>query len=132
MFDYQTSMERYRNLLNQSLYERSLNNHTGAIVYMMEQLKQQEIKESVLAYAFLLLQAQAGAGRVDAAALDRLCEEFLAEVGGNAEKPIDFDVPDALHKLTALGLVTREHNTYAALAPDTALDALKSKWKRLF
>jgi hypothetical protein len=125
IFDYNNSMDNYRNLLNQTLFEKALNNHTGAVVYLLEQFRQQETKEAVLGYYFLLSR-----GPMESTRLDTVCEEFLAECAGAKSLVIDFDVRDSLSKLEKIGLVTREGAAYVATPLDQAFHHVRKRWKK--
>jgi hypothetical protein len=53
----------------------SMDNHGGVVLYLVEQLKYQEWKETAIAYAFLLRE-----GALSEQELDDVCEKFLRDL----------------------------------------------------
>lgn len=103
-----------------------MNNNTGAVIYLVDQVAQQEAKEAVLAYCILLNKGPASSRK-----LDQRAEKFLYKMSRRSDvrQDIDFDVHDALAKLAQLGVVKREADgTYKALSAPEALAVLKSRW----
>ena len=62
-----------------------MDNHSGVILYLMEQLKFQEWKESVIAYSFLLRE-----GPLSENDLDVTCEQYLSNLQSNSGKFLKF------------------------------------------
>ena len=58
-------------------------------------------------------------------ALDARVEAWLREKLG---EPVDFEVDDALAKLERLGVATKSGETWTAVAPETAAEALRGRW----
>jgi hypothetical protein len=52
-------------------------------------------------------------------------EAWLREKLG---EPVDFEVDDALAKLERLGVATKSGETWTAVAPETAAEALRGRW----
>jgi hypothetical protein len=129
-FDYQTNLALYDSLLNHSLYDKSLNSHTGAIVYLMEQLQQQETKEALIAYA-LLLAGGAESRAQTAKTLDTAAEGFLQDLCQDRVRPINFDIDNALRKLQQIDLVAKEGENYVAVPLATAIEQTPAVWQRL-
>ena len=89
-------------------------------------MAQQEAKEAVLAYCTLL-----NKGACKSKKLDQRVEKFLYKMSkqSSVRADIDFDVHDALDKLTGLGVVVKEDNgDYKAVPPTDALAVLKAHW----
>eukprot|EP01090_Pellita_catalonica_P004905 TRINITY_DN14715_c0_g1_i1.p1 TRINITY_DN14715_c0_g1~~TRINITY_DN14715_c0_g1_i1.p1 ORF type:complete len:441 (+),score=65.07 TRINITY_DN14715_c0_g1_i1:296-1618(+) len=126
--DYRANMIYYQSVMLKSLYERSTDNHDGVILFLMEELKQQELKEIVLAYFFLLKY-----GEQTAEELDVCCEQFLFDIQpkqtkGSGPIHIDFEVKDALEKLQGMNLCTKLHNKVQAVSLDVALASVHKLW----
>jgi hypothetical protein len=93
--------DRYRMQLAQSLYFQNLANNQGALALIVDEAEEEDVKEEVLLYRHLL-EGPVHVDQVDT--LDRKIEAFLqAEFGIR----VDFDVHDALERLLASGIVTR-------------------------
>lgn len=106
--------------LTENLYYRNLDNNAGVIHHLVDSAEEEEAKEAILGYAFLLAH-----GPATQAELDTRIETWLAEVIG---KPIDFEVDDALAKLQRFNLVTRDGERFAAVAIDQAMTVIGKRW----
>ncbi|HTE05333.1 MAG TPA: TMEM143 family protein [Planctomycetota bacterium] len=125
--NYKNRRIKFMKALSESLYFRNLDNNAGVFHRLVDEAEEEETKEAVLAYCFLLLAQREGApagfapdahapgvgGTRDArevrgaglteAELDARVEAWFAERHG---VQLDFEVDDALAKLVRLGLVT--------------------------
>jgi hypothetical protein len=112
--------------LADSLYFRNLDNNAGVFHRLVDAAEEEECKEAVLAWTFLLT----ADAPMTAPALDAAIEAFLAEhVGGE----VDFEIDDALAKLERFGVVTRaEDGTLTALEPAAAAQRLDEIWDGLY
>jgi hypothetical protein len=88
---------QYTQALTENLYFKLLDNNAGVLFRLLDDAEESECKESFLAYYFLLLQSNA----VSATELDAAIEKWLAE---RWQCRIDFEIDDALGKLSRLGL----------------------------
>eukprot|EP01130_Rhizamoeba_saxonica_P013717 TRINITY_DN5891_c0_g1_i2.p1 TRINITY_DN5891_c0_g1~~TRINITY_DN5891_c0_g1_i2.p1 ORF type:complete len:443 (+),score=90.28 TRINITY_DN5891_c0_g1_i2:420-1748(+) len=132
--DYKMNMYYYQSVMLGSLYDKCLDNQHGVILYLMEQLKAQEVKEVILLYYFMV---HKGASTENT--LDLLIEDFLLMVGNTLDEEIviDFEVDDALNKLVELGLAHSLHSIdgellYEAVSPNTAKIKLSTWWSSNF
>ncbi|BFM06587.1 TMEM143 family protein [Halioxenophilus aromaticivorans] len=107
--------------LTQNLYFKNLDNNAGVIYRLLNDAEDEEVKESVLAYYFLI-----SAGPADKQTLDNTIEQWLAS---QWQCTMDFEIDDALHKLTRLGLVNQSGSTYSALPLSDAIFKLNEAWK---
>ncbi len=128
---YRFRMISFMKALADNLYFKNLDNNAGVFHHLIDAAEEEECKEAVLAYHFLL-RSEGGSTRE---ALDRAVEQWLAD---NLELPVDFEVEDALRKLKALGLC-REVGTDGAGTPllgvlplDAACAAMDSLWDGFF
>jgi Protein of unknown function (DUF3754) len=106
--------------LTENLYYRNLDNNAGVIHHLVDSAEEEEAKEAILGYAYLLAH-----GPATAADLDARIEAWLKDLLG---KPVDFEVADAVAKLERFALVTREGERFAAVPIDQALSAIGKRW----
>lgn len=122
---YEAQTLRYQKQLADTVYFRNLANNAGVLDLLVGAGEEQDAKEAFLAYWALRRAGRALAkAEIDAAAEAFLRDRFKLE--------IDFEIQDALAKLERLGLVTREGDAYAAVAPADALARLDAAWDGLF
>jgi hypothetical protein len=95
------------------------------IHHLIDAAEEEETKEVLLAYAFLL-DEPAGLTIAD---LDARVEHWFAATTGIA---IDFEEGDAVGDLLDLGLVRTVEDRYVALPPDAAFARLDEAWDDLF
>ncbi|MGE0741979.1 MAG: DUF3754 domain-containing protein [Hyphomonadaceae bacterium] len=122
---YEATTLRYQKRLADTVYFRNLANNAGVLDLLIGAGGEQETKEAFLAYWTLRRHDKA----LTKAEIDAAAEAFLREKLG---LDVDFEINDALAKLERFGLVTREGEAYAALAPAAALALLDAAWDGLF
>jgi hypothetical protein len=122
---YEATTLRYHKRLADTVYFRNLANNSGVLDLLIGAGEEQDAKEAFLAY-WALRQAQRPLAKAE---IDNLAEAFLRERLG---LDLDFEITDALGKLERLGLVTREGETYTAIAPADALMRLDAEWDAVF
>ena len=106
--------------LADNLYYRNLDNNVGVIHHLIDSAEEEESKEVILGYTFLL-----GHGPATAKELDTRIEAWLKE---ELKITADFEVDDALAKLERFGLITRDGERWVALPIDQALTVLERRW----
>lgn len=106
--------------LTENLYYRNLDNNAGVIHHLVDSAEEEEAKEAILGYAFLLAH-----GPATEKELDGRIEAWLKDLLG---KPVDFEADDALAKLMRFTLVTRDGERYSAVPIDQAMAALGKRW----
>ncbi|MCB2146780.1 MAG: DUF3754 domain-containing protein [Deltaproteobacteria bacterium] len=94
---YKNRKIKFMKTLGDNLYFKNLDNNAGVFYHIIADAEEEELKEALLGY-FFLVQSEAG---LTAAALDDAIEEWLQETFG---VPIDFEIEDALGKLKRLKL----------------------------
>lgn len=120
---YQRQALRYQVEINDSIYYRNENNNAGVFDALIGAAEEQECKEAILAYHFLLTEPSAQD------ALDRRIEGWLAErFGAN----VDFEVDDGLGKLERFGLLMRADGQLSVPPLDEALRQLDRRWDDFF
>lgn len=120
---YQRTALRYQLEINGNLYFRNVSNNAGMFDAIIGAAEEQEFKEAVLAYHFLL-----GAPATPEE-LDRRIEAWLAARFGVS---VDFEIDDGLAKLERLGLLTRTRGCLFAIPLGEALRRLDQHWDAFF
>ncbi|KAH9321748.1 hypothetical protein KI387_016387, partial [Taxus chinensis] len=73
---YKQTWDRYQLLVNRTLYEKTLASGFGTAHFLVDASEQQEFKEAILAYAFLL-QAESSKVETSQKRIADLCERFV-------------------------------------------------------
>ncbi len=115
---------RFMQALTQNLYFKNLDNNAGVFFRLADDAEEQECKEALLAYCFLLTE-----GPLARAELDRHIEDWLEQ---SWQCQLDFEIGDALHKLCGLRLVEQVDGKYRATPLSQALQQLDLRWDALF
>jgi hypothetical protein len=120
---YQRKALRYLVAIKDSIYFRNVNNNAGVFDALVGAAEEQEFKEAVLAYRFLLAEP------ADADSLDGRVEVWLKAKFG---VDVDFEVDDGLAKLERYGLLTRAGNRLSVPPIAEALHRLDERWDQYF
>ncbi len=108
--------------LSENLYFRNLDNNEGVLTRLVDEAEEEECKEALLGYAFLLWSTEP----ITPDVLDRSIEEWLRHTH---EVSLDFEVADALDKLEKLEIVRREETGLLTALPLTdATEKLRMQW----
>ena len=116
---------RFMQALTQNLYFKNLDNNAGVFYRIGDDAEEEESKEAVLAYYFLLQNPQ-GLSKTE---LDAAIEHWF-ESRWNC--PIDFEIDDALEKLLRLGLVEDAADRLAAVSIREGIRRLDQRWDNYF
>jgi hypothetical protein len=126
VMNFFNTRNRYMMVLAQNLYFHSLANNHGALTLIADRAEEEDVKEDMLAYAFL---ARYPAKYYALSDIKTYATRFLAERCGVS---VDFDAEDALRRLLADGLIRRDaQGNLTAIAPDEARAHLDQLWDRL-
>jgi hypothetical protein len=106
--------------LTQNLYFKNLDNNAGVFYRLANDAEEEECKEALLAYYFLLVAAQP----MEKHALDKTIEDWFES---KWQCQLDFDIGDALDKLLTLGLVNESRGQFSASPLSGAIETLKSR-----
>jgi hypothetical protein len=124
---YQATRQSYSLMLTQSLYFQNLDNNAGVFTHLIDEAEEQECREAVLAYYFLW--RCAGEQGWSASQLDDHVEQYLQARAGIR---VDFEIEDALAKLTRLGVAKRIDDRYKVMPLDQALEHVDGIWDNYF
>lgn len=114
---------RYMMTLAQNLYFNNLDNNAGAITYLIDLARQEEIKETILAYAMLNLHPVENAEM-----LDNVCEQWFMR---HFETQIDFDISDAIDKLKRFNIVEDNNQKLVCAGSQKINQQLEELWLSL-
>jgi hypothetical protein len=115
---------KYQKRIADSLYYRNIANHAGVFETLIGAAEDQDVKETALAYGFLLAN-----GAMTRENLDAKIEAWLRETFA---EDVEFQIGDALTKLEAMRLVTRSGPFLTACPLPQALASLDEQWDRLY
>ncbi|MDU0353563.1 TMEM143 family protein [Paraglaciecola aquimarina] len=111
--------------LTDNLYFKNLDNNSGVFHHLIDSAEEEECKESILAYYFLLAN-QTPMSRDE---LDNSIEVWFND---KFDVQLDFEIEDALAKLVRFGLVTENEQNYTAVSVKQGLNILDENWDQLF
>ena len=116
---------RYMMTMAQNLYFHAMADNKGVMALLAERAAEEDVKEEMLLYAVL---AKEVVLRSDLADVDAAIEQYMQNTFGIA---MDFDIEDALERLTADGLVIeRPDGRLEALPPAAAALHIDALWDR--
>ena len=113
---------RFMKALSESLYFKTLADGPGVLFTVLDSAEEEDTKEMLLAYACLL------GGPRSAPEVDAAVESWLRDAAGVS---IDFEISDALGKLSALGLARSDGERCRAVPLPEARERLLEHWDRL-
>jgi Protein of unknown function (DUF3754) len=123
--NFMNQKQRYLVVMAQNLYFHSMADNRGVMLKLAARAAEEDIKEEMLLYSVL---AKENARKQDLPDIDTAIEQYLATSFGVA---VDFDIPDALRRLTEDGIVTeRPDGTLVTLPPKEAALHIDAKWDR--
>ncbi|MES0383863.1 MAG: TMEM143 family protein [Hyphomicrobium sp.] len=122
-FAFMNQKQRYMVTMSQNLYFHSMADNRGVMLKLAARAAEEDVKEEMLLYSVL---AKEPARRQDLAEIDVAIEQYLSTSFGVS---VNFDIPDALERLIADGLVTeRSDGTLYTLSPRDAALHIDRKW----
>jgi len=125
---YKNRKIEFMKTLGDSLYFKNLDNNVGVFHHIIDAAEEEECKEAILGYYFLLAHPQ-GLTEAD---LDDAIETWFAT---RHDTLLDFEVDDALRKLRGLGLCRtgeEERPIYQAIALKDACAHVDYIWDNYF
>ncbi|WP_460311694.1 TMEM143 family protein [Aliiglaciecola aliphaticivorans] len=116
---------KFMKALADNLYFKNLDNNAGVFHHLIDAAEEEECKEAILAYYFLLINTQA----ISSEQLDQQIEHWFAQ---QFDFEIDFEIEDALNKLHRFGLIEKYNNLYRAVSLNQAHSQLDKQWDSIF
>ncbi len=128
---YKNRKIRFMKTLGDNLYFKNLDNNAGVFHRIIDEAEEEECKEAILGYAFLL-RSERGLSEVE---LDKAVEQWFAQKCGIG---IDFEINDALRKLGELELCHESGTNpdgeiiWQGISLDNACKRLDESWDDFF
>ncbi|XQW84275.1 TMEM143 family protein [Thalassotalea piscium] len=116
---------KFMKALSDNLYFKNLDNNAGVFHTLIDAAEDEDFKEALLAYTFLLNTNNG----MSAAKLDQKIEVWFME---KYHCHLDFEISDALDKLERMQLITFKNEKYQALPLTQAKQHLDRHWDSLF
>lgn len=137
---------RFMKALSDNLYFKNLDNNAGVFHTLIDAAEEEDCKEALLAYTFLLkcsevsveggaafcevrTEREIAAGGMVLTTLDSAIETYFLEELNCA---LDFDVSDAIDKLLTMELVERNGDVYVARTLHAAVKILDDYWDNIY
>ena len=114
-----TRRTHYMAQLSKNLYFHNLDNNAGALNYMINMASEEESKEALLVYLFLL-------HKDNPITLDTLDKEIEVYIDKNYNIKIDFEVIDGIEKLQDIGLIIEKDKKFSVVNIDDAINRINS------
>ena len=111
--------------LTQNLYFKNLDNNAGVFHRLANDAEEEECKEAILAYYFLLTNDIA----LTRQELDKKIEHWLSS---KWDCKVDFEIDDALNKLITLNLIHIEGDKLQAVSLEKGIQVLDQRWDDYF
>ncbi len=122
---YKNRKIKFMKALADNLYFKNLDNNAGVFYHLIDTAEEEEFKEAVLAYYFLLTAKDP----MTKNALDHRIEKWLAE---HWNCDIDFEIGDALDKLQRLKLIAEDNGYLRCVPLNDARQQLDTIWDNFF
>jgi hypothetical protein len=116
---------KFSKMLSDSLYFKNLGNNSGAFYSLLNSSEEEELKETILAYAFL----NRSKDPLTEEELDYQIESWFKT---KLNTDLDFDVKDALFKLKNIGLGFEKDGKWKVIPLDKALILVDEIWDGIF
>jgi hypothetical protein len=122
---YKNRTIRFMKMLTENLYFRNLDNNRGVLHTLVDEAEEEEVKEAVLAYFFLLTAEKP----LTSEELDNTIESWFQD---KWNETLDFEVDDGLGKLVRLGLAEEKDGVYTVLPLPQAKERIDYLWDNYF
>ncbi|HUX97330.1 MAG TPA: TMEM143 family protein [Bacteroidales bacterium] len=116
---------KFSKMLSDSLYFKNMGNNSGAFYSLLNSSEEEELKETILAYAFLNRSSKP----LTEEELDNQIESWFKT---KLNSDLDFDVRDALFKLKTIGLGIETNGKWEVLPLNKALIRIDEVWDGAF
>ncbi len=116
---------KFMKALSDNLYFKSLDNNAGVFHTLIDAAEEEDFKEALLAYSFLLKYPEG----LTTDKLDEKIEDWFEK---QYQCRLDFEISDALNKLERMQIVENKQNKYHALSLANAKHKLDTHWDNFF
>jgi hypothetical protein len=123
---YQKTREKFQTQVSKDMYFKGQANNSAVINMIVDIGEEQEIKEALIAYFFILLDDN----KYNQATLDKKVENWILQ---KFSVDIDFEVDDALEKLSSMNLLIEDRDGFLSVVDSKkALIILDRYWDNLY
>jgi hypothetical protein len=123
---YKNVVQSFLGEIAKSLYFKDKGNNQGVFTMLIDNAEEQECKEAMMAYYFLLSSNK----KMSEETLDKVIEEWMEK---KHKTKIDFEVDDAIKKLEKMNLMSRDTNgILTVLNLNEALSHMDYIWDNYF
>lgn len=126
---YKNTRQMHQAKLMKTLYFHNLDNNAGVFDFLVNEAEEEECKETLLAYYFLLAEKNASGLPFTMEELDDRIEEWMRERFGI---DMDFEVDDAVRKLEEKGILKQKDGRYTVPSMRKSLEILDEQWDSYF
>lgn len=116
---------KFMKALSDNLYFKNLDNNAGVFHTLIDAAEEEDFKEAILAYCFLLKNPEG----LTPKALDEKIEAWFQQ---SYQCELDFEISDALAKLEQMKLVGKKDSIYRAVSIADAQSILDHYWDNIF
>lgn len=116
---------KFMKALSDNLYFKNLDNNAGVFHTLIDAAEEEDFKEAILAYSFLLNSNEG----LTANTLDERIESWFSD---KYQCALDFEITDALAKLQKMNLVECNNTRYYAVSLAEAKCRLDEHWDNIF
>jgi Protein of unknown function (DUF3754) len=116
---------KFMKALSDNLYFKNLDNNTGVFHHLVDTAEEEEFKEAILAYYFLLVEDR----DLTITQLDETVERWFEN---KHNCMINFEIEDALQKLERWNLENRDRNIIGRKSMNDAMQQLDKIWDNYF
>jgi hypothetical protein len=123
---YQKTRDKYKSQISSDLYFKGQANNTAVLNMVIDMAEEQEVKEALLAYTFLLVDNE----HHDYESLDRRIEEWLLD---RFDVEVGFEIEDAIRKLSDMKLLLKgDDGSLSVLPIKESLKILDNYWDQIY
>ena len=112
--------------LSDNLYFKNLDNNAGVFHTLIDAAEEEDCKEALLAYSYLL---NFGSTGINAEELDEKIEHWFMQ---QHQCVLDFDVADALNKLVRMNIISQSNDIFKAKPLREACAILDDYWDNIY
>jgi hypothetical protein len=123
--NYKNKKLQFAKTLTDNLYFRNLDNNAGVFFHLVDSAEEEECKEAILGYYFLMKSAQTSTEEQ----LDESIEQWFES---RHQTALDFEVEDALAKLEKLKICHKNGTQWNALPLEEAKQRIDELWDNFF
>ena len=123
---YQKTRDKYQTQISRNLYFKGQANNAAVLNMVIDMAEEQEVKEALLAYTFLLVDQK----NHDYESLDQRIEQWLLDT---FDVEVGFEIEDAIRKLADMKLLLKKGDGSLSVLPiKESLKILDDYWDQIY